>query len=154
MHPHGSVVVGEAFLAEVYDALRKSPQWDRMVFVINFDEHGGFSDHVAPPTVPDDTDNGPASEHPDYKRLGFRVPAIAISPFAPKKVETAGPYEHCSVLRMIEWRWGLEPMTMRDKHAKNLADALDFSQRRAAITLPAYPDPTPVPCPHPTLAKA
>jgi len=154
MHPHGSVVVGDAFVAEVYDALRKSPQWDRMVFVINFDEHGGFSDHVAPPTVPDDTDNGPAAEHPDYKRLGFRVPAIAISPFAPKKVETAGPYEHCSVLRMIEWRWGLEPMTLRDKHAKNLADALDFSQRRAAITLPAYPDPTPVACPHPTLAKA
>ena len=45
------------FVAEVYDALRKSPQWDRMVFVINFDEHGGFYDHVAPPTVTDDTDN-------------------------------------------------------------------------------------------------
>ena len=47
MHPHGSVKVGDAFIGEVYDILRQSPQWDRMVFVINFDEHGGFSDHVA-----------------------------------------------------------------------------------------------------------
>ena len=49
-----------------------------------------------------------------------------------------GPYEHCSVLRMIEWRWGLEPMTLRDQTAKNLAEALDFSTRRDPVTLPAF----------------
>ncbi len=71
--------------------------------------------------------------HPDYKRLGFRVPAIAMGPFAPaKQIETAGPYEHASILRMIEWRWGLEPMSDRDRYAKNLAEVLDFSKRRAA----------------------
>ena len=39
---------------------------------------------------------------------------------------------------MIEWRWGLKPMTQRDATAKNFADALDFSKRRDPITLPAF----------------
>ena len=39
---------------------------------------------------------------------------------------------------MIEWRWGLEPMTKRDAAAKNLADALDFSTTRPAFALPTY----------------
>ena len=61
-----------------------------------------------------------------------------MGPFAPQKIETDGPYEHCSVLKMIEWRWGLEPMTLRDANAKNLADALDFSLKRAPVKLPTY----------------
>ena len=73
--------------------------------------------------------------HPDYKRLGFRVPAIAMGPYAPRKIETAGPYEHSSILRMIEWRWGLEPMHDRDRYAKNLAEALDFSTKRKAVVV-------------------
>jgi hypothetical protein len=42
---------------------------------------------------------------------------------------------------MIEWRWGLEPMTLRDRHAKNFAETLDFTQRRPAIDLPYDPPP-------------
>lgn len=152
MHPHGSVTVGDALIGEIYEALSTSPQWDRMVFVINFDESGGFYDHVVPPQVDDDTfermgftDEDRVSQ-PVFGQLGPRVPAIAVSPFAPAKVETAGPYDHCSVLRMIEWRWGLEPMTVRDANAKNLADALDFSSRRDAIVLPPYTKPDPTPC--------
>jgi phospholipase C len=146
MHPHGSVTVGDAFIGEVYDAIRTSPQWDRTILVINFDEHGGFADHVKPTRVADDTDNG-AGDKADYKTLGVRVPAIVVSPFAPAKIETDGPYEHCSVLKMIEWRWGLEPMTTRDAQAKNLADALDFSKRRRAIALPKHDTSEPVACP-------
>ena len=141
-HPWGNLLVAEGFLAQVHDALKNSPQWDRMVFVLNFDEHGGFFDHVPPPECKDDTKLAGSGPHPDLKRLGFRVPAIAMGPFAPRKIEKAGPYEHCSVLKMIEWRWGLKPMTMRDRYAKNLAEALDFTQRRDAVALPAY-DPPP-----------
>jgi phospholipase C len=141
-HPWGNVLVAEGFLAKVHDTLKDSPQWDRMAFVLNFDEHGGFFDHVPPPECQDDTKLSGPGPHPNLKRLGFRVPAIAMGPFAPRKIETAGPYEHCSILKMIEWRWGLEPMTTRDRYAKNLAEALDFSQRRTAIDLPAY-DPPP-----------
>ena len=128
-----------------------SPQWERMVFVLNFDENGGFYDHVAPRTCKDDNVNPNPGPHPDYSRLGFRVPAIAMGPFAPKKIVSDGPYEHCSVLRMIEWRWGLEPMSERDANARNLAEALDFTTTRQARQLPAFqaPDP-PVGCPNPT----
>lgn len=140
-HPWGNLLVAEGFLARVHDALKNSPQWSRMVFVLNFDEHGGFYDHVPPPACEDDTVLSGPGPLPDLKRLGFRVPAIAMGPFAPRKVETAGPYEHCSILKMIEWRWGLEPMTLRDRHAKNLAEALDFTTRRQPIELPAYEAP-------------
>jgi len=145
-HPKGSVLVAEQFVARVHDALKNSPQWDRMVFVLNFDEHGGFFDHVPPPACRDDTVQIGKGPFPDLKRLGFRVPAIAMGPFAPRKIESAGPYEHCSILRMIEWRWGLEPMRMRDRYAKNFADALDFRIRRAAIDLPKFTAPEPLVC--------
>lgn len=145
-HPKGSVLVAEQFVARVHNALTHSPQWPRMVFVLNFDEHGGFFDHVPPPACQDDTVQVGPGPFPDLKRLGFRVPAIAMGPFAPRKIESAGPYEHCSILKMIEWRWDLEPMTLRDRHAKNLADALDFKTRRAAVTLPAYEAPPPLVC--------
>jgi len=107
----------------------------------NFDEHGGFFGHMPPPECQDDTKLAGPGPHPNLKRLGFRVPAIAMGPFAPRKIETAGPYEHCSILKMIEWRWGLEPMTLRDRYAKNFAEALDFTQRRPAIDLPPYDPP-------------
>src|SRR5262249_56649912 len=76
----------------------------------------------------------------------FRVPAIAMGPFAPRKIEQAGPYEHCSILRMIEWRWGLAPMTLRDRYARNFAEALDFTSRRAPIVLPRFAAPPPTGC--------
>lgn len=145
-HHRGSVRVAEGFVAQVYNALKEGPQWDRMVFVLNFDEHGGFFDHVPPPACQDDTVQTGPGPFPDLKRLGFRVPAVAIGPFAPRKIETAGPYEHCSILRMIEWRWGLEPMTLRDRTAKNLADALDFNSRREAVTLPPFIVPPNLAC--------
>jgi len=146
-HPHGNIQSGEGYVADVYNALKASPQWDRMVFVLNFDEHGGFYDHVVPPTCIDDTDPGAPGMRPDFKRLGFRVPAIAMGPFAPKKIDSSGPYEHCSILKMIEWRWDLEPMTARDANAKNLADALDFSTTRPAFDLAPFTAPPLAQCP-------
>ena len=47
-HPHGDILAGEGYLRDVHDALVASPQWERMVFVLNFDENGGFYDHVGP----------------------------------------------------------------------------------------------------------
>jgi len=145
-HPKGSVLVAEQFVARVHDALAGGPQWGRLVFVLNFDEHGGFFDHVPPPACRDDTVQTGRGPFPDLKRLGFRVPAIAMGPFAPRKIESAGPYEHCSVLRMIEWRWGLPPLRARDRYAKNLADALDFKTRRTPLTLPPFKAPPPLIC--------
>ena len=146
-HPHGSVKVGDAYIGEVYDILRKSPQWDRTVFVLTFDEHGGFYDHVTPPLVRDDNVNPNPGKHPNYKQLGFRVPCIVMGPYAPAKIVSAGPYEHCSILRMIEWRWGLEPMHARDRYAKNLAEVLDFSAARPPVEVPKVVVPATLPRP-------
>jgi phospholipase C len=148
-HPYGSVQQAEAFVGKVHDALAHSPQWDRMVFVLNFDENGGFYDHVPPPAAQDDTVIPGGGPQPDLQRLGFRVPAIAMGPFAPQRIEAGGPYEHCSILRMIEWRWNLEPMTRRDRTANNLAAALDFSAHRAPIDLAPFTPPAAEVCTNP-----
>ena len=155
-HPWGNVLVAEGFVADVHNTLVHSPQWDRMVFVLNFDEDGGFFDHVPPPACQDDTvlaDRSGASRpggggrFPDLRRLGIRVPAIAMGPFAPRKIHAEGPYEHCSILKMIEWRWALEPLTLRDRTAHNFAEALDLTRRRDPIELPPFtPSPPPTGC--------
>lgn len=141
-HPWSNLLAAEGFVAQVHDALKASPQWGRLVFVLNFDEHGGFFDHVPPPECEDDTE----VQGPNLKRLGFRVPAIAMGPFASRRIEKSGPFEHCSILKMIEWRWNLKPLRLRDRKAKNLADALDFTTRREPIDLPSFIPPQPAAC--------
>ena len=143
-HPHGDVRAGDALLAEVYHAVRNSPNWSRTILVVNFDEWGGFYDHVKPPRVIDDHVNPAPGPHPDYRQLGFRVPNIVISPFSPpgRVVSGGAPFEHTSVLKMIEWRWGLMPLTKRDANARNLAEMLDFSLNRTdnpAVASPVAP---------------
>ena len=63
------------------------------------------------------------------QQRGFRVPALLISPFARRGHVAHGVYDHTSILKLAEWRWGLEPLTERDATANNLAAALDFSHR-------------------------
>jgi phospholipase C len=157
-HPFADVRVGDRFLSQVFHAVRNGPQWSRTVLVVTYDEWGGFFDHVTPPRVIDDTDPT-AVDHrcgldgcggpPDYRQLGFRVPCVIVSPFAPSGPIHGGPYEHTSILRMIEWRWKLDPLRARDANAKNLADVLDFGHTNPT---PASAIPTPAllpgaPCP-------
>jgi len=125
-HPHADIRNGEAFLNRVYQAIISSPNWSNTVLVINFDEWGGFFEHVPPPTAvipPADL----AAGNQDG-RLGFRVPCIVISPWARRAYVAPEIYEHSSILRMIEWRWNLPVLTVRDQTAQNLAQLLDFSQ--------------------------
>jgi len=117
-HPKADIRAGEQFLNEVYNAITTSPNWANTVLVINFDEWGGFYDHVPPATAPDVSS--------DTALRGFRVPALVISPRARRNYVAHNAYDHTSVLRMIEWRWGLQPLTPRDSAARNLAEVLDF----------------------------
>ncbi len=138
-HPLGDIRAGERFLADVYEAITSSPAWSKTVFVINFDEWGGFFDHVPPGTAPD--------VNPANRRRGFRVPALVISPLARRRYVAHGTYDHTSVLKMIEWRWGLKPLTVRDAAARNLAEVLDF-QSKPNLSAPRWnvPHVTPNPC--------
>ena len=127
-HPHSDVRNGEAFLNAVYHAVTTSPAWAHTVLVINFDEWGGFFDHVPPPTAAIPAADAAAGATDG--RLGFRTAAMVVSPWAASGAVSHIQFDHTSVLRMIEWRWGLQPLTVRDASANNLAAALDFSAAR------------------------
>ncbi|GAC1380071.1 MAG: phospholipase C [Marmoricola sp.] len=133
-HPHADIRAGEAFLNQVYQAVTTSPNWSRTALIINFDEWGGFYDHVAPPVASADVS-------PVTAQRGFRVPCMLISPYAPRGVVNHDLYDHTSILKMIEWRFGLPALTARDNAANNLANALDFSRAPNPVA-PTYSVPT------------
>jgi phospholipase C len=138
-HPHADIRVGQRFLNQIYDAVRKGPGWKNTVLVINYDEWGGFFDHVRPTTAPD--------AHAYGALRGFRVPCLVISPLARRRHVAHGLYDHTSVLKMIEWRHRLAPLTKRDAAARNLAEVLDFG-RPPVLPSPTYSVKQPVvtPC--------
>ena len=144
-HPFGDIRAGEAFLNRIYAAVTASPAWERTVLFINFDEWGGFFDHVPPPAaaIPDATR---AAGDTDGLR-GFRTPALLISPFARRGHTAHALYDHTSVLRMIEWRWNLEPLSVRDRTANNLALELDFTRPRLERAVYPVPPVTGAFCP-------
>jgi phospholipase C len=124
-HPFADVRNGEAFLNSVYAALTSSPVWRNTILVINFDEWGGFFEHIAPSAAPIPAADAVAGNRDGLR--GFRVPCVIVSPWSRRGYVAAGIYDHTSVLNMIEWRWNLRPLTIRDASARNLALALDFS---------------------------
>ena len=136
-HPLGDIRLGERFIADAYHALADNGYLDDTVFIVTFDEWGGFYDHVPPPRVIDDTNPADVMHAgdsttptdgqliPDYRQLGFRVPAIVVSNLVrPHQVVHDGPFEHDSSLALIESTFGLNPLTARDKHARNLSEFL------------------------------
>ena len=145
-HPHADIRNGQAFLNEVYTAITTSPAWKRTLLVINYDEWGGFFEHVPPDAAPIPPATQAAGDTDGLR--GFRVPCLLISPFASRGLVTHDVFDHTSVLRFIEWRWGLEPLTVRDATAANLADALDFTRRNRRASLYRVPrGPFGAPCP-------
>jgi phospholipase C len=135
-HPHGDIRAGEAWLNETYRAVTTGRDWKHTVLVINFDEWGGFFEHVPPEEAPD--------VDPAFALRGFRVPCILVSPFAARGAIAQGVYDHTSILKMIEWRFGLPALSVRDAAANNLAEALDFSIVRhtaPAYNVPAFDSP-------------
>jgi phospholipase C len=147
-HPHADIRAGDAFLAETFDAVASGPSWADTVFIVTYDEWGGFFDHVEPPraAAPNDVD----PDIVDGKvRLGMRVPVVVASPFT--RGDPATPrvnstrFDNTSILKLIEWRWNLQPLTARDASSDvgNLATALDLANPKPAVpTLPAvFPPP-------------
>ena len=145
-HPHCDIRNGEKLMNDVYAAVTGSPQWNGTVLFINFDEWGGFFDHVPPPVaaIPEVTRAAGDTDG----RLGFRVPALLIAPWASRAYVSHEQYDHTSVLRMIEQNWRLRPLSIRDQEARNLAEELDFGLPRGPPPQFAVPPgPFGVPCP-------
>jgi phospholipase C len=123
-HPFADIRNGQDFLNQVYAAVTRSPAWPNTVLVINYDEWGGFFDHVPPPAGPIPAADQAAGNQDGL--FGFRTPCLVISPFARREYVSHRVLDHTSVLKMIEWRWGLSPLTARDTTATNLAEVLQF----------------------------
>ena len=143
-HPHADIREGDRFLFDLFEAISSGPAWSSTVLVITFDEWGGFFEHVPPPraqaanSVDTDIVNGKTL-------LGLRVPTVIASPFS--RGDAQNPrisslvFDHTSILKLIEWRWGLAPLTPRDGSGdiNNLAYALNFKQPQTAV--PTLPKP-------------
>ena len=146
-HPHGDIRAGQAFMSDVVHAAMESPQWPRIAIFILYDEWGGFFDHVRPPRVPDERNSRDINA--DYGRMGFRIPAVAISPYVRRGHVDHGVYGFESVLKMIEYRFGLAPLTRRDRYAKNIARSFDWDSK-PRLDRPELPRPQQIaspPCP-------
>jgi phospholipase C len=143
-HPPEDISSADLWLEQIVEAIRQSSFWSSTVIVVTFDEGGGFFDHVVPPMVPSVTyadviagqQGGMGPDANGLVPLGFRVPAVIVSPFGPS---TSGPslqYDHTSVLKMIEWaflnNWRIPPGTHRDAtddaYIANLACAMNFTK--------------------------
>jgi phospholipase C len=151
-HPHADLRRGEAFVQQVFQAVTQGPGWDNTVLIINRDEWGGFFEHIVPPRViaPNDVDK----DLVDGKALlGCRVPVVIASPFTRGNPQSPRInsllYDHTSVLKLIEWRWNLPPLTKRDasNEISNLAYALDLNNPNPSVpSLPHVTPPPPKPC--------
>ncbi len=116
-HPPHDVMRGDALIAEVYNTLRGNPDlFSRTLLIVLYDEHGGFFDHVVPPsTVAPD---GHVAEY-SFNRLGFRVPAIFVSPMLDPGVVHA-VHDHTSLIRMAAAKWpGIKPLGRRAAQAND-----------------------------------
>ena len=171
--PLADIRAGDVFLSEIFHAVASGPGWDKTVLIINYDEWGGFFEHVPPSRV---TPGVPIGANPSTGidqdldangkvLLGFRVPCIVASPFTGVGVNKSsvvhGLYDHTSVLKLIEWRWGLQPLSSRDASSAstdpgNLATILNFNSPdlRVPSHIPVLPPFTPAGCIAPASATA
>jgi phospholipase C len=112
-HPRfSSVARGQQHLMELVQAIQESDYWASAAIVITYDENGGYWDHVAPPVV-------------DRWGPGTRVPAVVVSPFAKKGYVDHTTYDTTSILKLIENRWNLPPLSSRDAASRGLENAFD-----------------------------
>ncbi len=117
-HPVWDIRIGMWYTTAFVNALIKSPYWKNTVLVITWDDYGGFFDHVPPPRV-------------DRYGYGPRVPTIIVSPYARQGYVDHTQYDFTSVLRFIEERHSLKPLTSRDRNANSLAGSLAASPQSA-----------------------
>jgi phospholipase C len=128
-HPTSDIRRGDALIASVYNALRANTDlWNTTLFVILYDEHGGFYDHVDPreapyraKSIPPDGNKTP--EGFAFDLFGPRTPAVLVSPMLDPQV-LQGVYDHTSLLKYLTVKWGLGPLGNRVPAANDFADEL------------------------------
>ena len=144
-----NVQKGAQYVQSIIDALMLSPSWKDSAFILTFDEFGGFYDHVPPqPAVSPDgippsdlqpgdictTTTGPTC---DFTYTGYRVPLLIVSPFAKKNYVSHTVADFTAILKFIETRFGLAPLTRRDAAQMDMTEFFDL------VTMPWQIPPVP-----------
>ncbi|MBV9721826.1 MAG: hypothetical protein JO082_07905 [Mycobacterium sp.] len=162
---------GESFASEVITRVMHGKGWPNTLLIWTYDEHGGYYDHMVPPAAvpPDDVlgrdliltwpswaqallkpfwhttlselrnaDAGPQT----FDQYGLRVPAVIVSPYAKPNHVTSTVYDHTSILKLVEQKWNLHPLTRRDAAAHSPLDALDLQAEPAFLKPPQLPAPS------------
>ncbi|WP_347988232.1 alkaline phosphatase family protein [Methylomonas sp. AM2-LC] len=118
-HPgYSSILAADQEVQEIVEAVRSSAIWPSTAIIITADEYGGLWDHVAPPVI-------------DRWGPGTRIPAIIISPYAKKGFVDHTEYDTTSILKLIETRFDLDPLTDRDAKANDMLSAFEFKHKGA-----------------------
>lgn len=157
-HPECAISEGEKLYKWLYELLRASPVWNDTVMILNYDEHGGFFDHVAPPTKDVPNPDGLNSSDFSFDRLGIRVPLVAISPWIDAQTVSyptsdnapmpSSQYEHTSVINTVNNLLGVKdtPLSKRVEWSA----PFDFLVRQRTsprtdcpMTLPPVPEAAP-----------
>ncbi len=129
-HPPASTCLGENTTVSEINAVMRSPMWKTTAIVVTWDDFGGFYDNVAPPKV-------------NPWGLGPRVPALIISPYSRPGYVDHGTYSFSSLLRMVEDRYGLQPLTKLDAESTPPLGSFNFNAAPAA-PLQLRPAPCPI----------
>jgi len=158
---------GESFAAEVINRVMHGKGWPDTLLIWVYDEHGGYYDHVMPPPAvpPDDvegrsltggtarlqsvlrrffpkmvkTEENLNEGTRRYDRYGFRVPAVLVSPYSRPEYVCGEVLDHTSVLKLVEQKWNLPPLTARDAAAISPLSALDLTGPPAFLEPPSLP---------------
>ncbi len=143
-HAPADVQRGQAFVHKIVKAMMTSPDWEKSVTFITYDEHGGSYDHVVPPAacIPDHHSKPENLKYDDettsgktdrlfsggFEQLGFRVPMMAISAWSKPGHVSHVIYDHTSITRFIEWMYDMPALTKRDANAMPPFDMFDFTR--------------------------
>ncbi|HTO00325.1 MAG TPA: alkaline phosphatase family protein [Microthrixaceae bacterium] len=135
-HPLADPAAGQRYLTDTFRAFAKSPHWKNGLFILTYDEWGGFFDHVQPPLLPDDRSSN--NDQENFSQAGFRVPTILASPYSRPGYVDHRTYDHTSIMRFLQWRFlGAPPegpggdneswsLTKRNRYAHNLGASLGY----------------------------
>jgi len=131
-HPGTSgPVIGEVAVQTIIKHLHNHKVWDKTLLLITWDENGGFFDHVPPPVAPPETP-GEYLTVPDIEGkwggiagpigLGFRVPLLVVGPFSRGGFLCSDVFDHTSLLRFLETRFGAEVPNLSEWRRETTGD--------------------------------
>jgi phospholipase C len=135
---------GEDFLRRTYESVIVNPaRWGNTVMVVYYDEHGGFYDHVKPPSIPyRTTEDSPYN----FESLGPRIPAIIVSPFVEPGSTTHSIFDHTSVLQLLAEKFtpGTPYSPSVDKRRQIGINSISTALTNEKIWLPPKPPSQPI----------